>query len=297
MRIAITTPAGHVGSVVADQLVQSGHKVRLLVRHPERVQALVERGATVAKGSLADKAFVRESTQKMDALFWLTPVDPRTPDYRREQNLLGENASAAVNANRIVRVVNLSSIGAHHESGTGVIAGLHDVEEHLNRTGAYITHVRAASFYENYFWQLDAIREAGSAFFALPPELPLPQIATGDIGLFVADRLLDESWRGRPVVELLGPEDLTMAGAAAAIGRGLGRPVRHVEVSEAEERKALRALGLGESYTGGALEMHAGMRAGLVQQHDPRAEVSRGTTTLEDFARSVLAPALAAAVG
>ncbi len=292
MRIAITTPTGHIGSVVADQLVQSGHKITLLARDPSKVQHLIDRGAKVERGSLTDRGFVREATQRMDALFWLTVVDPQTDSFRRDQNRMGENAAAAVNANRIVRVVNLSSIGAQHESDCGPISGLHDVEELLNQTGAYITHVRAAYFYENYLWQLASIRGAGSVFLALPPKMVLPQVATRDIGLWVADRLLDESWRGRPVVELHGPETLTMSEAAAAIGRGLGRPVRHVEVSEEDERKALLGMGLGASYVEGALEMHAGMRAGIVQQHDPRAETTHASTRLEDFAREAILPAL-----
>src|SRR3990170_3892679 len=103
MRIAIATPTGHVGSVVAQQLVESGHKVTLLARDPSKVQHLVERGAKVAQGSLTDRGFVREATQRMDALLWVTVLDPHSDNVRRDQNRLGENAAAAVNANRIVR--------------------------------------------------------------------------------------------------------------------------------------------------------------------------------------------------
>jgi uncharacterized protein YbjT (DUF2867 family) len=296
MRIAIVGPTGHVGGVVADRLVQSGHRIQLLTRHPEKVRHLAERGASVTKGSLTDKAFVREATQRMDALFWFSPVDPKTTDFRREHNLLGDNVAAAVNANRIVRVVNLSSLGAQHAKGTGIIAGLHDVEEHLNRTGAYITHVRGSWFYENYLQELEAIRESGSLCYSFPPEMPMPQAATRDIGLYVADRLLDESWRGRRVVELYGPDDLTLRETAAAIGRGLRREARYVQIPAEEERKALFSFGLGESYVAGLAEMHAAIASGLVRQRDPKAETVRGTTTLEDFSRSVLLPALGASV-
>jgi len=294
MRIAITTPTGHIGSVVADQLVESGHKVTLLVRDASRVQHLVERGAKVAVGTLTDKGFVREATVKMDALFWLTPGDPASQHLRRDQNHLGEHVAAAVNANRIVRVVNLSSIGAQHDSGLGPISGLHDVEELLNQTGAYVTHVRAASFYENYLLQAGGIAQAGCVFYALPPDMYLPQIATRDIGLWIADRLLDEEWRERPIVELHGPERLTMAEAAAAIGRGIGRAVQHVEVSEEDERQGMLAVGLGPSFAEAVVEMHAGFRAGLVQTPDPRATVVRTQTTFEEFAATVMRPAVMA---
>lgn len=292
MRIAITTPTGHIGSVVADQLVESGHKVTLLARNAAKVQHLVERGAQVAEGSLSDRGFVREATAKMDALFWLTPLDPTTDQVRREQNRLGENAAAAINANRIVRVVNLSSIGAQHDSGLGPISGLHDVEELLNQTGAYITHVRASSFYENYLMQAGGIAQAGCVFYALPPDMYLPQIATRDIGLWIADRLLGETWRERTIFELHGPERLTMAEAAAAIGRGLGRDLQHVEVSEEDERQGMLAVGLGANFAEAVVEMHAGFRAGLVQTPDPRATVVRTPTTFEEFAATVIRPAV-----
>ena len=47
MKIAITTPTGHVGSAVADFLLDFGGdiSVKLLGRRPENLRRFVERGA------------------------------------------------------------------------------------------------------------------------------------------------------------------------------------------------------------------------------------------------------------
>jgi uncharacterized protein YbjT (DUF2867 family) len=184
MNIAVATPAGHVGGAVADYLLDFGgfNNITLLCRRPEKLQSLVDRGAKVAVGSQEDADYLTRATRKMDALYWATPPGYGSDDVRAFQNRLGQAAATAIRANKIPRVVNLSSVGANMATGAGPVSGLHDVEEMLNEAAENITHLRPGFFFENLLWQMDTIRKWGRISLPLSGSARYPMIATRDIG-------------------------------------------------------------------------------------------------------------------
>ena len=240
------------------------------------------------EGNLEDEAFVVEATRGADALFWLTIGDYTVDDLRGYQNRLGRNGAAAVTANKIARVVDLSSIGAQHQSGTGPIAGLHDVEKLLEETGAHVTHLRPGFFMENYFMQAEPIASQGSVFLPSPGDTRLAMIATVDIAKVAAERLLDTSWTGRSVLELVGPEEVTFEQAAKTIGEAIGKEVKHVQVSENQSRQGLEAMGLSTGVANLMNEMYGAMVAGKVAPEQPNPRVA--PTTIASFAKDVFRP-------
>ena len=134
MKIAITTPTGHVGSAVVDFLLDLGGDIelKLLGRRPEKLRDFARRGAKMAIGAQDNVDYLVQATQGVDALYWATPPGYGSDNVRAFQNRLGKAAATAIRTNRIPRVVNLSSIGAELESGAGPISGLHDVERLLD---------------------------------------------------------------------------------------------------------------------------------------------------------------------
>ncbi|MEJ2722931.1 MAG: NAD(P)H-binding protein, partial [bacterium] len=164
MRVAVNTPTGHIGGVLSEHLLNAGVDLVLPARHPDKLARIAERGALVHQGDLQDPDFVAEVTKGVDVLFWLTPPNLAADDFRGFQNTLGKNAARAVKENRIPRVVDVSSIGAQHGSGTGPIAGLGDVERTLEGTGAFVTHLRPAYFMENYLTAVPTIVSDGAVY-------------------------------------------------------------------------------------------------------------------------------------
>jgi uncharacterized protein YbjT (DUF2867 family) len=292
MRIAVTTPTGHIGKAVTTHLLDAGAHVTLLVRNPEKVKAFADRGATVLQGSQDDKDFVTKATQGVDALFWLTPPDYLSTDLREHYNRIGQAGAAAIRANRIPRVVHLSGAGAHIASGTGPGTGLHDAEHLLDQVVTHLTHLRPFYFFENYFWQLEPIKNHGRVFLPVSGSTRIAMVATRDIAQVAALRLLDHTWTGRTVQGLHGPADLSFDEAAAAIGRGLGRPVVHVRVPEEQARQAMRSGGLSEHVTEMILELDRAIESGLLRPAEPRTADTKTPTTLEQFSRVVLKPLL-----
>lgn len=297
MKIAITTPTGHIGSGLVEQLLQQGgHELTLLCRDPGKVKAFTDRGAKAVPGSLEDADYARNATEGVDVLFWLTPPKFDAADLRAYQNHLGDIAADAVRKNSIRRVVHLSSLGAHHADGTGPIAGLHDIENKLNAAakdiGGSVTHLRPASFYENLFMSLPTIQLDGAVYMPIPGDLAFPMIATRDISAVAADVIADESWNGVNVRELLGPRDYSINDAARIIGDAAGKEVKHVQVPYEAAKGAMLQMGLGESVVDKYVEMYQGLENGKVVAEFPRDDKATTPTTLEEFAKTAIAPAL-----
>lgn len=293
MRIAITTPSGHVGSAVTHFVLEAGAGVRLLARRPEKLRDFANRGAKVVRGSQDDSEYVTWMTHDVDALLWVTPPGYGSDDLRAYQNRLGMVAAEAIRANQIPRVVNLSSIGANLYSGVGPIGGLHDVEGLLTDACENIVHLRPGFFFENFLWHIEEIRDHGLIRMPLSGSTRYPMLATRDIARVAADCLLDEKWKGREIRELHGPEDLSLHEAAAAISVGLQRKVEFQKIDREEARREMLDVGMSENAADLMLEMYEAVETGRLRPTQLRSPQTTTPTTLTEFAREVLTPMIA----
>ena len=295
MKIAVTTPTGHVGSVVVDFLLNRKAEVRvkLLGRRPDRMAKAVRRGATMSVGAQDDPGYMVRATEDVDALFWVTPPGYGSDDVRAFQNRMARAAVAAIRTNQIPRVVNLSSIGADQDSGVGPIAGLHDIEAQLNDAGDNITHLRPGSFYENLLRQIDVIKSEGKISLPISGSRHLPMIATRDVARAAADRLANLDWTGQSVHELHGPDDLSLDEVAQVLSKALGRTIEYVQCDREQARHALLQAAISENSADLILEMYEAVETGRIRLLQPRSSETTTPTTLAEFARLVMQPRLA----
>lgn len=298
MKIAITTPTGHVGSTVTGFLLdkRGDIKVKLLGRRPNLLRKFVERGAETAIGPQDDSAYLVKATEDVDALFWVTPPGYGSDDLRAFQNRIGAAAAAAIRTNRIAKVVNLSSIGADCDSGVGPIGGLHDVEERLNEAATEIVHLRPGFFFENLLWQVESIRSQGSFSLPLSGKVQYPMVATRDIGRVAADRLVSSDWSGQLVQELHGPADLSFEELAKILSQALEKGIVFVQSDREETRQLLRSSGMSENAIDLMIEMYSAVESGRIRSLAPACEVVTTPTTFAEFAREVLLPLVSEAV-
>src|ERR1700730_15160155 len=75
--IVITTPTGQIGHQVLDDLLRSDEELRVVVRDPADLSPDTRKRVEVIKGSHGDPEVVDEAFRGADAVFWLTPPDPR----------------------------------------------------------------------------------------------------------------------------------------------------------------------------------------------------------------------------
>lgn len=296
--IAVTAPTGHVGSRVAQLLVQSGAEPVLLVREPARLPAELKDLAEVRTVDLTDAAAVRRATAGVEAAFWLDGVGEQAPDPVSASTAFGAAVAEAVRANGIRRNVFVSSVGAELRHGAGNIDGLAAVEAALDSavadTGADVTHLRCGYYFTNLLMDLEGLR-AGRISGTRPAGQRIPWVDPRDIGEVAAARLLSGGWSGRHVQAVHGPADLGFDEVAEILGEATGVPIRYTEVSDDDVRAQLRAVGVPEAAVEGIVGMTAGTRELVPEQE--RAFVTTTPTTLGSWAFAVLRPLLVAGRG
>ncbi len=259
MTIVITGATGNTGGQVAQQLIKAGASVTLLVRHPEKLDDAIRQNAAVLQGSLDDLEFVMQATKGAEALYWVVPYNFGSADFRHWQSQVGNAAAAAIKANQISYVVNLSSTGAHLPSGMGPISGLHEVEKLLNAVAQNIVHLRPAFFMQNYLGQLQAIQTANRVFLPIAGDRRLAMIATQDIAAVAAKLLIQRDWNGQSVLGLHGSADLSFDEVAAILSQELGRSILHTSIALEQFRDVLLQKGASYNVADDYVEMWQGL--------------------------------------
>src|ERR1700724_3548789 len=227
---------GNVGGAVAENLLAAGKKVRGVVRNPEKAKAWVDRGVELVQSAYDDAAGLANAFAGAEGVFEMIPPDfaPAIglPDQKRTITAI----HAALEQAKPGKAVFLSSIGSEQPSGLGLITSTHLMEEAMRTLPIPMVFLRAGSFMENWLGALDHIRATGEMpFFYAPLDRKFPLVATRDIGLAGA-KVLQETWTGERVLEVDGPEGGTdLHETGAAVGGGLGREVKAVQLPERSE--------------------------------------------------------------
>jgi uncharacterized protein YbjT (DUF2867 family) len=205
---AVTGITGQVGGVVARLLLAAGRDVRAVVRDEVKGEAWAKRGCEVALADVNDEHALQRDPS------------PGFPEARKSIAAL----RAALAAAKPSKVVVLSTIGAQ-ATQPNLLNQLQILEQELGTLPMPVAFLRAAWFIENAAWDVAPARDSGIVpSFLQPLDKPVPMVATADIGC-VAVELLCESWTGRRIVELEGPQRISPDMIAAGFERLLGRPV------------------------------------------------------------------------
>jgi uncharacterized protein YbjT (DUF2867 family) len=231
--------------------------------------------------------------QDVRAAFLMLPPGMASPDYRADQERETTAISSAARNAGLHYAVNLSSFGAQATVGTGPILGCHRAEEKLNAVEKLnVLHLRAAYFMENHLAAISMIQMMGLYGGALKPDLPLPMIATRDIGAYAAERLLKLDFKGKQTQELLGERDLTMNEVTAVIGKALQKPdLRYAQFTYDQVQKVLVQMGTPPKTAAYFIEMFQGLNDGIVVPTEARSAENTTPTSIESFVKEVFVPA------
>lgn len=262
-KFVVAGVSGHVGAVVAGDLLAAGEKVTVIVRDAQKGAAWSARGAQVAIGSLDDGGFVAATVKGTDGFFALIPPSYGAADFYGAQRQAADGIAAGVKAGGVPLVVLLSSVGADRADKNGPIKGLHYAEAKLRETGAKLAIIRAGSFQENIGGAIGAARQAGIfPNFAPSADAPQPQVATQDIGHLAAQLLKSPPTRTE-VIDLVGPE-YSARQLAEKLGKALGKTLPVVDIPAAGHLAALTQAGIPPQVAEAFTEMYAGFAAGLL---------------------------------
>ncbi len=285
--------SGNIGSIIARALLEKGEQVRVVGRHPGKLQQFVQKGAEALVLDVADPEALAPAFAGSRAAFLMIPPSMTSPDYRADQQRVSDSIAAATKKSGLQYAVNLSSIGAQAPAGTGPIAGLHHYEKKLNAIDKLnVLHLRPAYFFENHRAGVNMIQMLGIYGSAIRSDFKFPQIATRDIGLYAADRLLKLDFNGKQTQELLGERDLSMNDVALAISKSLNKSdLRYVQFPYDQFEKVLSQMGISPKTAGLFIEMFRGFNDGLVAAQEPRSPANSTPTSIESFIKEVFLPA------
>lgn len=289
---AIMGATGNTGSTVARTLLSEGQKVRAIARNADRLASLKTAGADVVVCEATDSEGLARAFAGASAVYAIVPPNITSGDYRSEQKRTADSIASALEQQGIKYAVTLSSVGADKPTGTGPIAGLHYLEERLNRIqGLNTLHLRAAYFMENTLGHIGAIQALGVVADTLLPDVKIPMIAAHDIGAAAAKALLAPPASPRQTRELLGPRDISMKEITAIIGAAINKSdLMYVQVSDEQARQALVQAGLSPNVVELILEMGSALNSGLVTPLEQRSAINTAPTNFETFVAEVFVP-------
>ncbi|HWU43145.1 MAG TPA: NmrA family NAD(P)-binding protein [Bdellovibrio sp.] len=294
--ILVMGATGHVGSKIVTHLLDNNQEVRCLARHFPDQDAF--EGAELIEGDANDVATVTDCMRGCHSAFTLIPPNMKAPEFRYYQNKIGEVIAEAIEESEIKKIVNLSSIGADLESGTGVILGLHDQEERLNEiTHADIVHLRPTFYMENLLAGIPSIVSMNRYFGSIPGEAPLHMIATQDVAARAAFLLMNPTFKSHNVEYLLGERSITFNEAIRAIGMAIEKPdLEYIEVSDQELRNYMIGAGVSPDLADNLLELNQATGNGTLNATVSRDKLNSTATSIEEFAKTTFKSAYLAAM-
>jgi len=172
----------------------------------------------------------------------------------------------------------LSSIGAQHASGTGVIATLNLIEALLDGVAPAVAFLRPGYFVETWSEVAEAAVSSGVLPTFLDPARTIPMVSVIDVGRAAA-QLLCEDWSGKRIVELGGPEDWSAGNVAAAFAAVLARPVAPAFIPPEGRAAILAEAGVQREVATALLGMYDGLASGRVAREEG-TEQRRGVVSL-----------------
>jgi uncharacterized protein YbjT (DUF2867 family) len=283
--------AGNVGGKVVDLLLEAGEEVRVL-QHSRDLTDLKARGAEIVTGDAKSSDALRRLFDGTDAVLVLLPDDVADPNFVENRVVMSRAIRDALESSGIGHVVALSHVGAALDDAPGPPAGLHAFERDLAELETNVLVLRAAGYMDYLLAALPMIEAQGVNGSAIGADVRFPSVATRDVAREAADRLRRRDFSGHEVRLLLGPEDVSMAAATAAIGARLGIPdLPYVQFPPDGVKAALVGAGMSEEAAGLIVDLQLAVNDGRYYGGIQRTPGSATPTRLEDFLASALPPA------
>ncbi len=276
---------GHVGSSVADSLLEKGEKIIVTSRDPDKVLDLQKRGAEVAVNDIHDTAALRRTLERGKRLFLLNPPASPSGDTDSEEKRSIASIVAALENSGMEKVVALSVCGAQAGEKIGDVGTLFTLEQALEALPLSKTIVRAAYYMSNWDASLESARKDGVVKSFYPADFQLPMVAPHDIGRVAADLMVEPNMNNR-LVRVEGPQLYSSADVAAAFAVVLNRPVIVETIPPEQWISVLREMGFSDI----AAESFAGMtHITLNAKFTSEIPLIRGETALQNYVRDLVA--------
>jgi uncharacterized protein YbjT (DUF2867 family) len=276
--ILVTGATGTNGRLVVDGLLRAGRPVRAMVQDPTAAADLQRAGAQLVRGDFDAADTLDAALACVDRALLLSPVDRRLVE--REARFVERATKAGLG-----HLVKLSAIGAH-PAASFTFGRQHGLAERLIMDSAVpFTFIQPSFFMQNLLWSAEVIKTRGE-FYSSLGSTPASHVDARDIAAVIVATLTEPLDRHAGRVHLVtGPAALTFDQIAEVCSRVVGKPVRYVDLTDAQLKAGLVASGQPEWQAAALIELNVYARQGHASVvTDTVARISgRPARTLEQW--------------
>lgn len=288
MNYVITGGAGNISKPLALELLKDGHQLTVIGRSLDNLKELTAAGAKAAIGSVADFDFLVKTFTGADAIYTMVPPTWDATDWKGHIGQQGENYAAAIEASGVKKVVNLSSIGAHMETGCGPVSGLFRVEKAYSRlSDVDILHLRPGFFYTNFLANIGMVKHMNIIGGNYGTNSTLVLVHPTDIARAAAKALTALDFSGHSIQYVVSDEK-NPTEIAAILGAAIGNPsLPWVDFTDEQNHGGMVQAGLSEEVAKNYTEMGAAVRSGeMATDYISKPKPVFGSIKLEEFAKT-----------
>jgi len=270
---------GHVGSALAQALLERSEPVTVVTRDAHKAEALRTKGAHVAQVDVFDTHALHQVFRGGKRVFVLNPPAPPSSDTVAEEHRSVRAIVSALEGCKLEKIVAESAYGAQPGEGIGDLSVLYDLEQALAAGPVPFSALRAAYYMSNWDTALETARKEGKVHSMFPADFTLPMVAPHDLGQYAAKLMLGPAESSGPH-HVEGPERYSAGDVARAFSEALGKPIEVVETPREQLEQAFGKLGFSDA----AAKSYAAMtRATMDQHYEPASKPVRGTISLRDY--------------
>jgi uncharacterized protein YbjT (DUF2867 family) len=271
--IVLTGATGTVGSFVAEQLDEGGHKYRVLARNPDKAKK--QPNVEVVKCTYDDKAALDAAMKGASKVFLLTNSVPESVQWNK-------NVIDAAKKNGVKHVVRLSVQGSDLSSPV-VIARWHaECDAYLKANAAAWTLLQPTYFMTNFLGSAHSIKTDG-AFYGAGKNGKIATIDPRDIAGAAVKALTTDGHAGKAYT-LTGKEAWSQADIAEKLSKFTGKAVKYVDLTPEQFKAGLVSAGLPDWYATDFVTMHVFIAQGGMATVDPSVGQLLGKVrTFDDF--------------
>jgi NAD(P)H dehydrogenase (quinone) len=227
MSIVVTGASGHLGRLVAEELLDRmpSSEIVLVTRHPEAIEDLAERGATVRHGDFDQPESLIPAFTGGDRMLLIATLGV---GRRVAQHRAAIRAAADVGIQRLVYTSFLNPVPDHP---VGPIASEHgETEAILKDSGIEWTVLRNATYAEQQV-PPGALAVAGGKLYTNAGEGRLASVSRRDCARAAASVLTSDGHGGK-TYDVTGPEAVSQAELVDLLSEVSGRQVELVPVGD-----------------------------------------------------------------
>lgn len=275
--ILVIGATGTIGTQLVTQFTQAGHPVRVLTRNPDKA-AKFTGGIEIVTGDLDDEESLVKAMRGIERFFLITASTQQD-----------RNALAAAKKAGACHVVKIST----QEAGWSPVKGhghWHKEREDLIRaSGLNWTFLRPSMYMSFALTWAKSIR-TDNAIYAAGGQGKFGPVDPWDVAA-VAKAALTAPGDENAAYELTGPALLSFEDMAVVLSKVADRPVRRVEITEAEQGETFAKMGLPPYAVAGLAETFSLIRAGRFAYLTEDVEKVTGAParTFETWAREHVA--------